>query len=143
MPPQEPLPIPPLVLEKLDRAGQEFLAGFYRKETELHPQNVGALAELAHILTRLGRLEEGLATDRQLLRLAPENPTVHYNLACSLSLLGQPDGALDALEKAVELGYDDAEHLVCDPDLDSLHRELRFQRLLRKLEAARADVSFP
>ncbi|MEW6071893.1 MAG: tetratricopeptide repeat protein [Planctomycetota bacterium] len=137
----DPLEILPAARHELDRAGQEFLADFFRAETDRHPDNLGALASLAEVLTQMGRLEEGLATDQKLLRLAPDNPTVHYNLACSLALLGHVDGALDALERAVELGYDDAEHLVRDDDLHPLRREPRFQRLVRRLEAARSDVS--
>ncbi len=143
MPPPEPFHVPPHVLEEMELVGQEFLADYYRAETDRHPGNVGALAELAPGLPRRGRLEEGLQTDEKLLRLVPDNPTVHYNLACSLALLDRPDGALDALEKAVRLGYDDAEHLVRDEDLRPLRDELRFQRIVRRLEAARADLSSP
>jgi tetratricopeptide (TPR) repeat protein len=141
MSPQEPFPILPAVRQQLDRAGLEFLAGFYERECERHPRNLPALAELAHALTRLGRLEAGLQADLRLMRLVPDNPTVHYNLACSLTLLGRPDEALDALEIAIECGYDDAAHMAHDEDLRTLEHEFRFQRMLRRLEAEAADLS--
>ncbi len=131
--PSPPLPLGPQAQDRLERLGQEFLLEVLRRETERHPENVEALAELAHVLTRLGRLEEGLATDARLVELAPRNPTVHYNLACSLALLGRFPSALDALEKAVELGYDDLDHLMEDGDLASLRSEERFQRLIEHL----------
>lgn len=119
--------------ERLQRAGGEFLVEFMRAETKRRPSNVDALAELAHTLTRLGRVDEGLEIDRQLVRLLPDNATVHYNLGCSLALLQRPDDALDALEEAVRQGYRDVEHLLADEDLGSLHHELRFQELLERL----------
>jgi len=129
------LVLPPDVAERFDRLGQEFLADFLRRAVDRHPENIVALAELATTLTRLGRLEEGLAADEELARAVPDDPTVQYNLACSLALLGRTDPALDALERAHALGYTDAEHLRADSDLSSLHAEARFQRLLRRLEA--------
>jgi Flp pilus assembly protein TadD len=132
-----PLGIDRSLRAKLDRLGEEFLADFLGREVERHPYNAGALADLAHVLTRLGRLEDGLAIDRRLVRLEPENPTVQYNLACSLALLQRADEALDALERAVELGYDDAEHLLADEDLAALRGEERFVGLARQLEHER------
>ena len=124
-----------------NRALRDVFFGFFERECERHPRNLPALAELAHALTRLGRLEAGLQADLRLMRLVPDNPTVHYNLACSLTLLGKPDEALDALERAIECGYDDAGHMVHDEDLRSLEHEFRFQRMVRSLEAEAADLS--
>lgn len=129
----QPFPLIPRVRDKLDALGQEFLATILGAEIGRHPTNVEALADLAQALTRLGRLEEGLSADRRLVRLAPENPVVHYNLACSLALLERTDEALDALERAVELGYEDPDHLVTDEDLARLHDEERFRALVRRL----------
>jgi len=129
------LPLEPEVQERLDRLGLEFLAEFLGRASTRHPEQVETLAELATILTRLGRLEEGLAADERLVRLAPEDATVRYNLACSLALLGRKDSALDALERAFELGYRDAAHLGADTDLDALREEPRFRALAARLAA--------
>lgn len=118
---------------RLEEAGLEFLAQFLGIESRRHPKNLEALAELGHALTRLGRIGEGLEVDRRLVRLAPDNSTVHYNLACSLCLLDRPLEALDALERSVELGYDDAGHLLADEDLQILREDPRFRAVIRKL----------
>jgi len=118
---------------RVERAGLEFLAAFYAAETRRHPGNLEALSELGHVLTKLGRFEEGLAVDRRLVELAPESDTARYNLACSLALCGRREEALDELEHAVRLGYDDLPHLLADEDLRGLREEPRFRALVERL----------
>ena len=139
--PQPPFPLRAPLKRRLGQLGLEFLADVYARETDRHPQNLEALAELAHVLTRMGRLEEGLAADLRLAELAPENPTVHYNLACSLALLGRSEPALDALERAVELGYDDPVHLQADDDFETLREDPRFRRILDRLRGSEPGPS--
>ena len=126
------LGLPPELQERLDRIGLEFLAEILGRASARHPAQLETLAELATTLTRLGRLEEGLAADQRLVHLVPEDPTVHYNLACSLALLGRKQTALDALERALALGYRDGEHLGADEDLDGLRDEPRFRALVAR-----------
>jgi tetratricopeptide (TPR) repeat protein len=125
--------LPEALRGTLDRVGLEFLAEFYASVLIHRPSCHEALAELAAVYTRLGRIAEGLAIDRQLVELEPENPTVHYNLACSLALAGDSEKALDALELAASLGYADGVFLVQDEDLSSLRRHPRFERLVERL----------
>ena len=120
---------------RLDRLGLEFQASFLGAEVQRHPENLEALADLAHALTRLGRHAEGLEADERLTRAMPDNPLVQYNLACSLCLSGRFLEALDTLELAASLGYDDPGHMAEDEDLAALRAEPRFERLLRRLEA--------
>jgi Flp pilus assembly protein TadD len=132
----EPLDLPDTLVERMDRMGLEFLADFLGHAARRHPDNVEALTELASTLTRLGRIEEGLVVDERLVRLLPSNPTAYYNLACSLALLERAEPALSALERAVELGYDDAEHLLADEDLGTLREAARFRALVRRLQGS-------
>ena len=114
---------------------QEFLEA----ELKRHPENVDALAELGQVYTRLGHWEEGLTVDRQLVRLVPESPTVHYNLACSQALLGQAEEAIDSLERAVSLGYDDVGYMQDDEDLASLRLEERFRALIERIRSRKSS----
>lgn len=74
---------------------------------------------------------------RQGVKLLPDDPLFHYNLACCLSLTGDTDGAFDALELAVRHGWDDPRHLGADPDLDSLRDDPRYAQLVAGTEANR------
>ncbi len=58
-----------------------------------------------------------------------------YNAACAHALLGEKTKALDWLEKAVEMGYSDLEHLEKDADLTSLRAEKRYRTLVEKLKS--------
>ena len=115
--------------------GLHFMAEFLEIARRHRPENVEALAELGHVYTRLGRYQEGLDVDQLLVRLVPDNPTVHYNLACSLALCGEVDEAFDQLEVAVRLGYRDGAHLAEDEDLQSLRPDPRFAALVERLRA--------
>ena len=119
--------------ERVEREGLIFLQGFYETERARHPENLAALIELGHVYTRQGRITDGLAVDRELVSQMPDDPTAHYNLACSLALSGAQDEALAALERATELGYDDPEHLETDTDLVSLQGNPRLLALLVRL----------
>src|SRR5882672_9656897 len=122
-------------LARLDRAGDEFLIAFFETERRLKPDDLCALVELGHLYTRLGRVAEGLAIDRELSARLPEDPTVHYNLACSLALSDAIDAAFLELARAVELGYRDSGHLAQDADLEKLRCDARFEALLARLSA--------
>lgn len=123
--------------ERAHAEGQHFLVAFYRREIARKPSNLAALAELGQVLTELRRYEEGLGVDRQLARLAPDNPVVQYNLACSLALTGRTEEAFDTLEAAIAAGYDDWEHLEADSDLSLLRGDERFERIVHKLRCGR------
>ena len=133
---QDSLTLPADLAGRIEATGLEFMARFLEVAIERRPDLTEALAELGHVYTRLGRHNEGLEVDLQLARLHPSNPTVHYNLACSLALLQKKDAALDALEKAADLGYDDADFMVQDDDLSLVREEERFLTLVRRIGRA-------
>jgi tetratricopeptide (TPR) repeat protein len=118
---------------KLAHLEYESLIPLYELRIEEEPEDIQAMHWLGYAYTHVGRYEDGLDLDRRLCRLLPEDGMVRYNLACSLSLLGRVDEAFDVLYRAVDLGYDDAEHLRADPDLASVRRDDRFPELLKRI----------
>ena len=100
-------------------------------------QDIGLLVKLGNLYSRLELVREGLQIDRLLVRLNPEEPIYHYNLACSHSLLGEIDQAFEALSEAVSLGYDNLPFLRQDRDLTNLKCDDRFDELLQHLESSR------
>ena len=98
------------------------------------PGYVEVVGLLGGLYTKAGRIADGLKMDRKLVRLEPDNPTAHYNLACSLALCKKRPDALRSLRKAVSLGYDDLDWMQQDPDLELLKNDPEFQQLLTQLK---------
>lgn len=118
---------------EIDLAGIRFQIGVFEEALATRPDDADALRFLAHAYSVVGRHEDGLAADRRLVELLPGDPRAHYNLACSHALCGHPQEALDALEKACALGFDDLALLRKDKDLDSLRAEPRFRAIEGRL----------
>ncbi len=84
-------------------------------------------------LLRDGDLEN-LRKDSRFGGLLPANYYQHqYYLACNYSLMGQIEPALLAIEKAIELGYQNFDHLKKDSALENLRKDSRFAKLLETL----------
>ncbi len=106
-----------------------FLEGLVRRDGRC----LEALQMLGDDYTRRGRFKDGLGIDRQLTSLRPDDPLVHYNLACSFSLTRQFAEAADALRRAIACGYRDFKWLRRDPDLASLRKHSLFQNLREEI----------
>ena len=70
-------------------------------------------------------------TCRKGVVLLPEDPTWHFNLACSLAYFAKREGeAFDELEKAIDLGFRDRARIEGDSDLKRLAKLPRYEQLL-------------
>ncbi|NOT33185.1 MAG: tetratricopeptide repeat protein [Candidatus Eisenbacteria bacterium] len=58
--------------------------------------------------------------------------TAYYNAACSFALNDDADNALDALEHALDAGFDRPDLIGSDDDLDAIRRQRRFTVLLER-----------
>ncbi|MEI8350829.1 MAG: hypothetical protein WCG36_00810 [bacterium] len=108
---------------------------FLEKIVKRLPRDVDTLEALGDLYTRAGRYEDGLAVDRTLAELEPDDMTIWYNLGCSLALLKKREDALKALKHALELGFSDYEWMSRDPDLNSMREDGEFKRLLKRISS--------
>ena len=70
-------------------------------------------------------------TCRKGVRLLPEDPTWHFNLACSLAYFAKrEDEAFDELEKAIDFGFRNRTRIANDTDLKRLEKLPRYEQLL-------------
>lgn len=113
----------------------QFLEGVVRRDRRY----VEALQLLGDDYTRRGRFKDGLQVDRRLARLCPEDPLVHYNLACSFSLTEEFRKAAHALRKALQSGYRDFEHLRCDSDLEPLRQTNLYAAIEQEIAELEAE----
>ena len=116
----------------MKQESKDFEISFFERLVKDDPNYVDALIPLAEAYTKAGFYEKGLQIDKRLAKLRKNDPIVHYNLTCSLTLTGKKTEALATLEKAIELGYNDFGHLKRDSDLKELRNDPRFKLLMTK-----------
>ena len=114
----------------------QFLEGVVRRDRRY----VEALQLLGDDYTRRGRFKDGLQVDRRLARLCPEDPLVHYNLACSFSLTEEFRKSAHALRKAIQRGYRDFDHLRRDSDLEPLRQTDLFAAIEQGIAELEAET---
>ena len=80
------------------------------------------------------KMEEASRAGTELL---PDDATWAYNLACSLAYKADTEAALDQLEKAIDLGYRDADAIAADADFRRLSTKRRFKDLVEYAKTSR------
>jgi TolB-like protein/Tfp pilus assembly protein PilF/tRNA A-37 threonylcarbamoyl transferase component Bud32 len=103
------------------------------RHLELNPDDARALYLGAGALTQLGERQRALDWAGRALALDPEDSGVLYNVACVYALGGQPDEAIECLEKAIQNGFGHRAWLENDSDFDSIRGDPRFASLLDRL----------
>ena len=93
------------------------------------PEDARARILLGGMYSQEGRVDDAIRETNLAMTLRPNEATVLYNAACTFSNLERRVEAIDALRKAWEAGYRDAEWTRRDPDLASLHGDPEFDSL--------------
>jgi len=76
---------------------------------------------------------------QRIIELSPHDKIALYNLACTESLLGNVDEALENLDKAIDAGYSDIDHMKFDSDFNNIRNTEAFKNLEKKLQ----NILFP
>lgn len=71
--------------------------------------------------------------------LGYRQPTAIYNVACGYALLNDKENALFWLERAFASGFDQADLLKSDSDLDPLRSDPRFKEIIQKVALMKPD----
>ena len=103
----------------------------YRREMETrwkkNPKDANTAFSLADSLSRLGQAESAMSWARKGIAL---DPNKRYEYAGVLSLNHQKRQAIEELQMAIQNGYRWYIFIKIDPDLQSLHGEPEFEKLL-------------
>ena len=105
---------------------------FFDKVLQRNPDHVDSLRQQVELMAGRGNYSRALELDLRLVKLRPADRVAFYNLACSLSMLGQIEEAINALEQSILLGYDDVPHLEIDSDLDPIRCVSKYWDMLEK-----------
>jgi TolB-like protein/Flp pilus assembly protein TadD len=111
------------------RAAEKTLVELLPNYLLQNPDDARARIFFAATLARLGRNEEAMREGTAALELSPGDPMMLYNCACLYTRLDEAGRALDTLERAIGMGYENFRWMQQDPDLDPLRSEPRFQAM--------------
>ena len=131
---------------KGDLEGQKYAArralARVEKVIAAQPDHGNAMSFGVSALVALGEAERAKEwADRSLL-LDPDNRNLRYNLACSMTELGEYDAALDLLDPVFETAQaPNLVWLVNDNDLDAIKTLPRFTAMMAKAQARLASES--
>jgi beta-lactamase regulating signal transducer with metallopeptidase domain/tetratricopeptide (TPR) repeat protein len=81
--------------------------------------------------------ERAIAAYEKAIETDDKPAKAAYNAACAYALQNDREHAFQWLEKAVDLGYADADHYIEDSDLDPLRSDPRFQRIIERMSRSR------
>jgi len=118
-------------------AQDAFEINFFENVLKKDPKNAETLELLGGLYSKYEMAKQALRIDRRLARVSPEDPRVHYNLACTLCVMGRRRESIEALKRAIDLGYDDYEWLVQDSDFNSLKSDPEFKALVEFCKSSR------
>ena len=90
------------------------------------------------------------AFEKQIELGAGRTSNAAYNIACNYALLGEKELAIKWLEKALAMKFPSLQHAQTDTDLQSLHSDVRFQKLVGLIDTSgmtrdegwRTDLNF-
>ncbi|MFC1588241.1 hypothetical protein ACFL54_08020 [Planctomycetota bacterium] len=122
-----------LPAKTLLRLNSEFEIGVSLEALRHNPKDIEAMTKLGLAYTTTGAYDKALAIDLQLVGLNPDDPIAYYNLACSYALLAEDRPALDALQMAIDKGYNDLDWIQKDLDLDPIRHLPEFRNILEEL----------
>jgi len=93
------------------------------------PEDARARILLGGMYSQEHRTEDAIRETNLAMVLRPNEATVLYNAACTFCNIGRNADAIDALRKAWEAGFRDADWTRRDPDLAPLRGDPEFEKL--------------
>jgi non-specific serine/threonine protein kinase len=93
------------------------------------PEDARAHILLAALYAARGRTDDAVREAQFAVSLRPNDATLLYNVACTYGQMNRKQEALDAIKKAWEAGFTDANWARRDPDLSILRGDPEFERL--------------
>ena len=111
----------------LNNAEQEFTQALIQ-----NPNYFDALLNRGVVYVSQGKINKAEKDYRLALDINPSEPSLNYNLACLYSLTGRLDLSIDALDMALENGFNNVERLRDDADLKNSRESEEFFVTLEK-----------
>jgi tetratricopeptide (TPR) repeat protein len=109
---------------------REKLTTVLQQQLERVPEDVRARILLGGMLALLGNEEESVRHLQTAVALRPNEASILYNAACTYGAMKRKSDTLEMLKRAVAAGYGNLDWMRKDPDLDFVHDEPEFKKLV-------------
>jgi Tfp pilus assembly protein PilF len=103
-----------------------------KRAVQHNPYSAAAYTNLGVAYIQVGKNNNALDALKRGAQLAPHDPMAQYNLAVVYSLINQNDRSLEALDRALRNGFNNADALRFDRDLDNVRGEPEFRTILER-----------
>ncbi len=100
-------------------------------QTQALPSDPAQLESAGIVAMERGEYDEAERLFRALIESQPKLFVGHYNLASALSMQGDGEAAVYAIQDAIRLGFTDLAQIRRDPDLQSFRETEFFMQLVR------------
>jgi len=106
----------------------EALADF-NKAVELKPAE--AYSNRGSIYLKRKKYAMALMDYKKSIEINPRYAIAYYNIACVYSSMNSSKNACDWLKKAVDLGFNQRDHIRKDPELDNIRHKACYKKIMR------------
>jgi TolB-like protein/Flp pilus assembly protein TadD len=119
----------------LQKGDQEQAVEYFNRAIDMEPEGLIALWVTGIKAALEGNIEEGLSTVRKFEQINIADAEAWFHFAESYALLGDKDGCIRILKRAVDSGFFNYPFMQTDSFLDSVRDDPEFQRILKAAKA--------
>jgi serine/threonine protein kinase/Flp pilus assembly protein TadD len=119
-----------LGLKKEAAQYREKLTAVLQQQLERVPEDVRARILLAAMLALTGNEEESVRHLQTAVALRPNDSNILYNAACTYGVMKRKSDTLEMLKRTLAAGYGNRDWMAKDPDLDCVHDDAEFKKLV-------------
>lgn len=112
----------------------------YRSLAAAEPTNAQAHHMVGYCLHMAGQLDAALKAHLVAAEFPAVRATALYNCACVHAMLGRSDAAFEFLARSREAGFNNADQLAVDSDMDNLRGDARFSAILTDMRGGADGV---
>jgi len=119
-----------------DKAGRYRLAlQRFQRALAYNPNYLPAHFHMGITYVNTREYQRSIQCFEKVIQLDPTEAAAYYNIACCYSLMGKVDKALEWLERSVDQGFKDHQHMTKDTDLDNIRDTDGYRRLHERAKA--------
>jgi thiol-disulfide isomerase/thioredoxin len=102
---------------------------------ESHPNHEDAIGALRYLDYVKGDYDKALVYAQKAMTFGTPGAEQWYDLGSAYAMANQPDSAFAALNRAIGLGWNDAQYMDDDADMKSLHEDARWMQAKQKIQS--------